>query len=315
MAEFSSSTFARSTGRWLIVTGIFELALAAVFFVVGLSLKEEASARGAMYLTGTILGALGLGLVIGGSMARSRADAADRIDAAGLPGQATVTGLTQTGMSLNDNPQMEMNLSVSLPGMQPYEASRKEFVPLMLLPQVQVGSVLPVHVDRDDPAKVIIDWDAPAPAPAPAPATLAAGAPSEPSPVVGTIAAPLAAGETLQQVQQELASSGVPSAPPFATADQGAYTVDQLRQYLRKHGVDATARIDMLQDTGKTVGNDHLIVMQVTVMVPGKAPVQTPSSAAMVPVDKVSKLVLGATLPCKVAPDNPDALTFLWERI
>jgi hypothetical protein len=35
----------------------------------------------------------------------------------------------------------------------------------------------------------------------------------------------------------------------------------------------------------------------------------------MVPKDKVAKLVLGAMLPCKVAPDNPDALTFLWERI
>jgi hypothetical protein len=311
VAEFSSSTIGRSAGRWLIITGIFELALAAVFFAIGLSLKEDHSARAAMYLTGTILGSLGIGLVVGGSMARSRAEAADRIDASGLPGQATVTGLTQTGMSLNDNPQMEMDLSVSLPGMQPYEATRKEFVPLMLLPQVQVGSVLPVHVDRDDPAKVIIDWDAPAPVAADA-------APSAWVPAGAPLAAPAAGpgeGETLQQVQQELAASGVPSAPPFATAEQGTYTVDQLRQYLREHGVDATARIDMLQDTGKTIGNDHLIVMQVTVMVPGKAPVQTPQSAAMVPVDKVAKLVLGATLPCRVAPDNPDALTFLWERI
>ncbi len=311
MAEFSSSTFARSAGRWLIITGIFELALAALFFVIGLSLKEDPSARAAMYLTGTILGTLGIGLVVGGSMARSRADAADRIDTGGLPGEATVTGLTQTGMSLNDNPQVKLDLSVSLPGMQPYDASRKEFVPLILLPQVQVGSVLPVHVDRNDPAKVIIDWDAPMPTPAdPAMAMTAAAAGANAA--GGAAAAP---GETLQQVQQELAAAGVASAAPFATAEQGAYTVDQLRQFLREHGVDATARIDMLQDTGKTIGDDHLIVMQVTVMEPGKAPVQTPASAAMVPKDKVAKLVLGATLPCKVAADNPDALTFLWDQI
>jgi hypothetical protein len=293
---------------------VFELALAALFFVIGLSLKENPSARAGMYLTGTILGALGIGLVVGGSMARSRADANDRVDTSGLPGTATVTGLTQTGMSLNDNPQVKLDLSVSLPGMQPYDASRKEFVPLILLPQVQVGSVLPVHVDRNDPEKVIIDWDAPMPLTAQAEPAMATAIPGDPA-AASEAPATGASGETLQQVQQELAASGVSSAAPFSFAEQGGYTVDQLRQFLREHGVDATARIDMLQDTGKMIGNDHLIVMQVTVMEPGKVPVQTPQSAAMVPKDKVAKLVLGAMLPCKVAPDNPDALTFLWERI
>ena len=36
MPAFTSSTFNRYAGKWLIVTGIFELALAAVFVVGGL---------------------------------------------------------------------------------------------------------------------------------------------------------------------------------------------------------------------------------------------------------------------------------------
>jgi hypothetical protein len=160
-----------------------------------------------------------------------------------------------------------------------------------------------------DPQKVVIDWDG-----SPEPVDPMAGGPWS---SLATPAAPAAGGsdETLQEVQQELQASGVPAAKPFAMAEQGGYTVDQLRQFLRTNGVDATARIDMMEDTGKTVGDDRLIVMQVTVMVPGKPPHQSPASAAMVPQDKVAKLVLGASLPCKVAPDNPDALTFLWERI
>jgi hypothetical protein len=314
VAEFSGSTFARSAGRWLIITGVFELGLAALFFFIGLSLGEE-GASGGMFATAAILGFLGTLLVIGGVMARNRAAESDKIDTIGLPGQATITGLTQTGMSLNDNPQMKMDLSVSLPGMQPYDATHKEFVPLMLLPQVQPGAVLPVHVDRDDPAKIVIDWDAPMPVPVAAASDAGSAAADAPSQAAPMPAAAAGTGETLQHVQQELQASGVASAPPFTTAEQGGYTVEQLRQYLREHGEDATARIDMLQDTGKNIGTDRLIVMQVTVMVPGKPPVQTPQSAAMVPQEKVPKLVLGAMLPCRVAPENPDALTFLWERI
>jgi hypothetical protein len=119
----------------------------------------------------------------------------------------------------------------------------------------------------------------------------------------------------MQQVQRALQSSGVQAAQPFATPEQGGYTVEQLREYLRAYGVDGTARVDMVQDTGKDVGDDHLVVMQTTITVPGQPPRQTQASAALVPKDKVSKLTLGAVLPCKVAPNNPDAVTILWERL
>jgi hypothetical protein len=143
----------------------------------------------------------------------------------------------------------------------------------------------------------------------------AAGVPAGPIAPTDPIGPAPAGAETLEQVRQALETSGAQAAEPFARAEQGGYTVDQLRQYLRVHGVDGTARIETMQDTGRSIGDDRLIVMQVTVMVPGQPPHLSATAAAMVPQDKVPRLSLGAVLPCKVAPDNPDALTFEWERI
>jgi hypothetical protein len=346
--QFTGSTFGRYASRWLIITGVFELILAAIFVFVAIAIPE---ARASMLVTGAILGFVGVGLVASAMAIRGRAQRTERIEMTGVPAQGTITGLTQTGMFLNDNPQVEMDLMVQVPGRAPYPASRKEFVPLILLPRLTTGAVLPVHVDQTDPSAVVVDWDSlpTAGAPVQPPASAAwpgqtppigqpAGATTPDwesvfAPVAGAAAAAAAASagasgsqpppavspgtrdETLQQVQQALQSSGVQAAQPYAMSEQGNYTVEQLREFLRTYGVDGTARIDMVQDTGKDVGDDHMVVMQATITVPGQPPHQTQPAVAMIPKDKVSKLTLGTVLPCKVAPNNPDAVTILWERL
>ncbi len=57
MPAFTSSTLSRYTGKWLIATGIFELALAALFLVLGLADAELTFGFG---LTAAILGATGI---------------------------------------------------------------------------------------------------------------------------------------------------------------------------------------------------------------------------------------------------------------
>ena len=96
-------------------------------------------------------------LVWFGLRARRAAAEADRITATGMAGTATITGLTQTGMPLNDQPQVDIELLVTIPGRPPYAASRKEFVPLILLGRLRSGGPLPVKVDPNDPEDVIID--------------------------------------------------------------------------------------------------------------------------------------------------------------
>ena len=72
---------------------------------------------------------------------------------------SVTTGLTQTGVYLNDNPQIAMNLLVQLPGEVPYAANVKQVVPLMLLGRLSSGAPLSVRVDQMDRGKVEIDWE------------------------------------------------------------------------------------------------------------------------------------------------------------
>ena len=148
MPTFTSSTYGKYTGSWLIGTAIFELALSAGFFVFGLS--QDISG---LTMTGAILGIVGIGLLVFGIGSRKKAAEADRIDQTGLAGSAQITGMTQTGMYLNNNPQIGLNLMVNVPGRNPYPIEVKQFVPLMLVGSLSVGRTLPVKVDQKDPGK------------------------------------------------------------------------------------------------------------------------------------------------------------------
>src|SRR4051794_22519594 len=108
---FTSSSFGRYTGGWLIGTGIFELVLAGVFFF--------AVSGPGMTLTGVILGITGVLLILFGAASLRKAAANKRIDETGLAGTGQILGLTQTGMYLNENPQVGIQMMVSVPGRNP----------------------------------------------------------------------------------------------------------------------------------------------------------------------------------------------------
>jgi hypothetical protein len=296
MPTFTSSTLGTYTSKWLIRIGILELVLAAVFLIVGWGSSEL---RFGFSLTAGILGAVGVGLVAFGMRTRARAEVTQRILDTGIPGQATITSLTQTGLFLNENPQVEMNLMITVTGKPPYAATRKEFVPLIMLGRLSSGMPLAVKVDPADPSNVIIDWSAP---PA-APATTGMAAPTA-SPV-----------ETLSQVQQAVSSSGIQAAGVFAEPGQGGHSVEQLRDFLRATGIAGTATIDTLQDTGKIVGDERVYIMETTINIPGRPSHRSPASAAMVPLTAMHKVALGVTVPIKVAADNPDMVMFEWDKL
>lgn len=297
---FTSSTFSRYMGKWLIAVGVFELGLAVMFGVIGAMVPILGFG---FFLTAAILGITGIALIWFGLRSRRSALDADRIATTGLAGTASITGLTQTGMSLNDQPQVEMELLVSIPGRPAYQARRKEFVPLILLGRLSSGQPLSVKVDPADPQRVFIEWGA-----------------SGAFPTSATIS-PMGAGastgqdETLAQVQAALAASGMPAATPFASPEQGGYTVDQLRAVVRATGIDGTATIDKLADTGETVGDERLFTMEVTLHVPGRPDQHLPASAAMVPLAAAVNVAVGRTVPVKVARDNPNLVLFEWEKL
>src|SRR4051794_39002154 len=136
--------------------------LGAIFLVVGLGLMIGLGslpfAGGAMVMTGGIFVVVAIIVIVAGVIAGRGASRTNQVLETGIPGSATITGLTQTGVYLNDQPQIRMNLLVQLPGEVAYAATHQEFVPLMLLGRLSSGAPLSVRVDQMDRSKIVVDW-------------------------------------------------------------------------------------------------------------------------------------------------------------
>ena len=319
----------RSHGRvafWLAFTGLLELGLAAFFLALGLVVPE---ADFGMFLTAAILGITGVVLLVIGWRVRASAAANERLLREGKAGTATVTGLTQTGMYLNENPQLAIDLLIDIAGREPYPVTRKEFVPLIMLSRLSSGAPLPVRVDRTDPQRVVIDWDnvrlgATAPAPAglgvsgtPLVAGAAgalAGAGLGAAALGSTVPMGAAPGATTEPAGPAATEpvAGLPfglraNVPPEATQQ-----LEMMRNWLRQTGQAGTARIDRATDTGVLVGNDRLFTVEATLELPGRAPEKLPPVAAMVAPDDVDKVRTGYRVAVRVAPDNHQLIDFDW---
>jgi hypothetical protein len=75
---------------------------------------------------------------------------------AGIAGSATVTALNDTGTMVNNAPVMEIDLNVTVPGRDPYPVKHRQLVAFAAMGNFQPGSTFPVHVDQQDPTKIVI---------------------------------------------------------------------------------------------------------------------------------------------------------------
>ncbi|MDW5595297.1 DUF3592 domain-containing protein [Conexibacter stalactiti] len=89
------------------------------------------------------------------ALSRQQADA-QRLMATGLIGQATVQALRDTGMTINENPQVEFDLLVSVDGRDPYPVTHRQVVSRLVISNFQPGASIPVRVDPADPTRVLI---------------------------------------------------------------------------------------------------------------------------------------------------------------
>jgi hypothetical protein len=74
----------------------------------------------------------------------------------GVAGNATVTAIADTGTLINHAPVMELDLMVNVPGREPYAVKHRQLVALSAIPNFQPGRSFPVHVDQQDPSKIVI---------------------------------------------------------------------------------------------------------------------------------------------------------------
>lgn len=103
------------------------------------------------------VGAAVLGLGLHGLRVYGRAQ---RIATTGLPGRALVRGVTQTGVFLNENPRVVLDLEVTVDALGTFRVRHKDYVPLVLVGRLSDGSALPVRVDPHDRSRLVIDWNA-----------------------------------------------------------------------------------------------------------------------------------------------------------
>ena len=320
--SFSGSSYGRYSRIWLIITGAILLAVGGGMAV---TLGWIPFAGGMMLLTGGILAAVGIALIVIGIIVGQRAEATDQLLQTGLAGTAAITGLTQTGMYFNENPQVRMQLLVSLPGRTPYAATHTEVVPLILLGRLSSGAPLAVRVDPTNLNRLAVDWGTsgfaaggmPMMGGMPMTGGMPTGAvpPDAPAPSAAPAVSASGLDESLGQVQAAMQQGGMAAAGPVAMPGQANLTVEQLRAYLRQSGVEGKARVDMLEDTGQTVGDERLFKMQLMLNPAGPSPMPLPASAAMVPVAKSHKMYQGMTVPVRYEATNPNLLMVDWDKI
>ncbi|HWT95322.1 MAG TPA: hypothetical protein VN238_20165 [Solirubrobacteraceae bacterium] len=85
-----------------------------------------------------------------------QAETAQRLLATGRQGTATVTAIRDTGVTVNDNPQVELDLDVAVEGMPVFPVTHRQVISRLALGSFQPGASVPVRVDPQQPRTLII---------------------------------------------------------------------------------------------------------------------------------------------------------------
>jgi hypothetical protein len=76
--------------------------------------------------------------------------------ATGVVGQATINQVRDTGTTINENPQVQFDLTVTIPGRDPYAASLTQVISRIAIGSFQPGATVPVRVSPEDPQTLMI---------------------------------------------------------------------------------------------------------------------------------------------------------------
>lgn len=79
-----------------------------------------------------------------------------RLLQSGEPATATIVELRDTGVSVNDNPQVELVLDVLPTSRPPFRATTRTMISRLQTSQVQPGMQVLVKFDTNDPSKVAL---------------------------------------------------------------------------------------------------------------------------------------------------------------
>jgi hypothetical protein len=75
----------------------------------------------------------------------------------GMPAQATILRIWDTGTTINDNPVVGFLLEVRPQNRPSYQAESKSMIPRLSISQFQPGAIIPVKIDPQNQARVALD--------------------------------------------------------------------------------------------------------------------------------------------------------------
>jgi hypothetical protein len=81
-----------------------------------------------------------------------------RLRQTGVPGTARIVSVAETGLTVNDAPQVDMVLEVAIAGRPPYQVRHRELVPRLALGRLTDGRPLQVMVDPMQPEQLVVNW-------------------------------------------------------------------------------------------------------------------------------------------------------------
>ncbi len=68
----------------------------------------------------------------------------------GKQGTAKILKLSDTGVTINENPRVKLELEISIPNYPNYFAQKTVVIPIINIPQVQPGSIVDILADPED---------------------------------------------------------------------------------------------------------------------------------------------------------------------
>jgi len=102
------------------------------------------------------------GMAAGCSLFDTGMSEAKDLQRVGLPAQAEIVSIGETGLTVNDDPVITLGVEVRPADRPPYQATIKRLLVSRLeIPQFQPGKVIPVRFDPKDPSRVSFDLGPP----------------------------------------------------------------------------------------------------------------------------------------------------------
>lgn len=96
-------------------------------------------------LVGGVLAAAAVGLMVASPLTASLTNRSVLVS--GLPAEATVLEINDTGMTINQSPVVRMILEVRPPGGSPFRAETEQWIGRLQVHQIQPGAVVQVRYD------------------------------------------------------------------------------------------------------------------------------------------------------------------------